>query len=172
MGGRVAEEIFVGDVSSGAQMDITQATRLIRSMICEWGMTEKLGTISYDERSDAGQYVGLPGYHEKNYSDATAKIIDEEVRAIIEEALKRAREIVEQHRVQVQLMTEMLIEFETLDRDDVLEIINGTWDIEKKKQRLKNAQDLQRKLPPPPPEQLTDREFPTPVTERPSPQQI
>src|SRR5260221_7270524 len=51
MGGRVAEEIFVGDISSGAQMDITQATRLVRSMVCEWGMTDELGTVAYDERS-------------------------------------------------------------------------------------------------------------------------
>jgi|SRR5579862_8254647 len=172
MGGRVAEEIFVGDMSSGAQMDITQATRLIRSMVCEWGMTEKLGTVTYDERSEAGQYVGMPGFHEKSYSEETAKIIDEEVRKIVDEAHTRAKEIIEAHRDQLQLMTDMLMEFETLDRDDVLDILNGTWDIDKKKQRLKSAQDLQRKTPPPPPEQLTDRDFPTPVTDRPSPQQI
>jgi cell division protease FtsH len=171
MGGRVAEEIFVGDMSSGAQMDFTQATRLIRCMVCEWGMTEKLGTVAYDERSEAGQYVGMPGFHEKSYSEETAKIIDEEVRKIVDEAHKRASEIIETNRDQVQLMTDMLMEFETLDRDDVLDILNGTWDSEKKKQRLKSAKDLQRKSPPPPPEQLTDREFPTPVTDRPSPQQ-
>lgn len=173
MGGRVAEEIFVADVSSGAQMDFTQATRLIRSMVCEWGMTEKLGTVAYDERSEAGQYVGMPGYHEKSYSEETAKIIDEEVRKIVDEAHARATEIINAHRDQVQLMTEMLMEFETLDREDVLEILNGTWDLEKKRQRLKSAQDLQRKTPPPPPEQLTDSEYPpTPVTDRPSTQQV
>ncbi len=153
-------------------MDFTQATRLIRCMVCEWGMTEKLGTVAYDERSEAGQYVGMPGFHEKSYSEETAKIIDEEVRKIVDEAHKRASEIIETNRDQVQLMTDMLMEFETLDRDDVLEILNGTWDIEKKKQRLKSAKDLQRKSPPPPPEQLTDRDFPTPVTDRPSPQQV
>ncbi len=95
MGGRVAEEIFVGDMSSGAQMDITQATRLVRSMVCEWGMTDKLGTVAYDERSESGQYLGMPGYHEKYYSEATAEAIDKEVRSILDEAHKRAREIIE-----------------------------------------------------------------------------
>ena len=61
MGGRAAEEIFVGDISSGAQMDITQATRLARSMVCEWGMSESLGTVAYDERNDSGAYLGMPG---------------------------------------------------------------------------------------------------------------
>ena len=154
------------------RMDITQATRLIRSMVCEWGMNEKLGTVSYDERSESGQYVGLPGYHEKNYSEETAKSIDEEVRKIVDEAHGRAREIIETHKEQTQLMTDMLMEFESLDRDDVLEILNGTWNAEKKKQRLKSAQDLQRKTPPPPPETLVEQKFPPPVTDRPSPQQI
>ena len=58
MGGRIAEEIFVKDISSGAQMDITQATRLVRSMVCEWGMTDELGPVAYDERADGGRRVG------------------------------------------------------------------------------------------------------------------
>jgi cell division protease FtsH len=171
MGGRVAEEIFVGDISSGAQMDFMQATRLTRSMVCEWGMTEALGTVAYDERSDTGQYLGMAGYHEKNYSEATAKFIDDEVRKILDEAHKRAIELIQTNREKVQLMTEMLMEFETLDRDDVLDIMNGKWDIEKKKQRLKSAEDLNRKLPPPPPAPAKGRDFSTP-TDSPSPQQI
>lgn len=155
MGGRVAEEIFVSDISSGAQMDFSQATRLVRSMVCEWGMTEALGPVAYDERSESGQYLGMAGYHEKNYSEATAKFIDEEVRKILDEALEKARDILRENSTKVQLMTEMLMEFETLDRDDVLDIMNDRWDIDKKKQRLKVQEDLQRKLPPPPPEPIT-----------------
>ena len=170
MGGRIAEEVFVGDISSGAQMDITQATRLVRSMVCEWGMTESLGTVAYDERAEGGQYLGMSNYREKSYSEATAKTIDEEVRKLLDEALRYAKEIVLSKRVEVQLMTEMLMEFETLDRDDVLEIMNGTWDIEKKRQRLKTAQDLNRKVPPPPPEKVSDRDLPV-ITDRPTPQQ-
>ncbi len=169
MGGRVAEELFIGDISSGAQMDITQTTRLVRSMVCEWGMT-KLGAIAYDERSDIGQYLGGSGVQEKHYSEATAEEIDHEIRKIVDEAHTRATELLNEHKPQVQLMAEMLMEFETLDRDDVLEIMNGTWDIEKKKLRLKTLQDLQRKVPPAPPA-LKDRDAP-PLPDQPSPSQV
>ena len=172
MGGRVAEEVFVSDISSGAQMDITQATRLVRSMVCEWGMTDKLGAVAYDERAEGGQYLGMPNYREKAYSEATAKAIDEEVRKILDEAHLRAKEIVDAHHDQVQLMTEMLMEFETLDREDVLEIMSGEWDIEKKRGRLKTAQDLHRKTPPPPPEKVSDNGFNPPISDQPTPQQI
>lgn len=167
LGGRAAEEIFVGDMSSGAQSDISQATQTVRSMVCEWGMTDSLGTVAYNERGEAGQYLGL-STHEKNYSEATAKFIDDEVRKLLGEAHERALEICKAHRDQIQLMTDMLMEFETLDRDDVLEIMNGTWDVTKKKRRLKSAEDLQRKTPPPPP--LPAKEKAKPVTDRPSPQ--
>src|SRR4029078_12614455 len=71
MGGRCAEEIFVGDVSSGAQQDIERATALARSMVCEWGMSDKIGAVAYDERAD-NNYYGGPGHHEKKYSEDTA----------------------------------------------------------------------------------------------------
>ncbi|MFI5334697.1 MAG: ATP-dependent zinc metalloprotease FtsH, partial [Chlamydiales bacterium] len=151
MGGRAAEEIFVGDISSGAQMDISQATRLVRSMVCEWGMSDSLGTIAYDERSEQGQYLGMPSYQDKNYSQATAKFIDDEVKKIMDVAHSQAVQLVQEHREKVNLMTEMLIEFETLDREDVLDIMSGKWDADKKKQKLKLNEELQRKLPPPPP---------------------
>src|SRR4029079_3795667 len=90
MGGRAAEEAFVGDISSGAQMDISQATRLVRSMICEWGMTDALGLVAYDERSESGQFLGMPSYQEKTYSENTAKQIDEEVRRLLNAAHEQA----------------------------------------------------------------------------------
>lgn len=171
MGGRVAEEIFVGDMSSGAQMDITQATRIVRSMVCEWGMTDSLGTVALDERSENGQYLGMPSYHEKNYSEETAKIIDQEVRKLLDEAHDKAQQMIEDNKDKVQLMTDMLIEFETLDRDDVLKIMDGTWDIEEKKQKLKATENMHRKLPPPPPTPIAskDQGF---LPDNPSPQQI
>jgi len=170
MGGRVAEEIFVGDISSGAQMDITQATRLARSMVCEWGMTD-LGTVAYDERSESGIYIGMPGTHERSYSDETAKLIDAEVRKIIDEGHGRATEIIQSNKDKVEIMTQMLMEFETLDREDVQNIINGTWDTEKKRARLKAADELHRKVPPPPPAPVT-KGFPKPASDSPQPQQI
>ncbi len=158
MGGRVAEEVFVGDISSGAQMDISQATRLVRSMVCEWGMTDALGLVAYDERSESGQYLGMPSYQEKNYSEETASAIDVEVRAILDVAHKQAKQLIESHREAVQLMADMLMEFETLDRDDVAAIMDGTWDTEKKRARVKQVEELHRKQPPPPPVKATAEE--------------
>ncbi len=154
MGGRAAEEIFVGDVSSGAQQDFSQATRLARSMVCEWGMSDNLGTVAYDERFDnGGGYAGL-NYHEKSYSEETARAIDIEVRNLLEEAHKRAVDIIHLKRAEVELMTQMLIEFETLDAKDVRDILNKEWDPEKKRQRMKDEDQLFKRnteLPPPPP---------------------
>jgi cell division protease FtsH len=151
LGGRAAEELFVGDMSSGAQHDITQATKMARSMVCEWGMSDTLGTVSYDDRTESGQYLGMANYHDKNYSEETAKKIDIEVRSLIDEAHKRAREIIEKYKDRLQLMADMLMEFETLDSTDIHQIMDGNWDAEEKRKRLKDADELQRKVPPPPP---------------------
>jgi len=173
MGGRVAEEVFVGDVSSGAQMDITQATRLVRSMVCEWGMTDSLGTVALDERSENGQYLGMPSYHDKNYSEETAKVIDAEVRKLLDEAHAKARSLIDTHKDKVQLMTDMLIEFETLDREDVLQIMDGTWNVDNKRKKLEMTQTMHRKLPPPPPVSIVDDSSKNNCqSDDPSPQQV
>ncbi|WP_348663001.1 ATP-dependent zinc metalloprotease FtsH [Chlamydia vaughanii] len=155
MGGRAAEEIFLGDVSSGAQQDISQATKIVRSMVCEWGMSDQLGTVTYDERSDAS--TGYGAYHEKSYSEETAKSIDGELRALLDAAYQRALTVIREHRDEVELMTQMLIEFETLDAKDVKEIMDHTWDPEKKRARLKEEGMMFKKvsddLPPPPPQE-------------------
>lgn len=153
MGGRVAEEVFVKDVSSGARQDIERATQIARSMVCEWGMSDKLGVVAYDERSEGGQYLGMSGYHEKKYSEDTAKAIDNEIRLILDEAYKAATSIILEYRDQVELMTQMLMEFETLDSEDIQKILDKQWSVEEKKARLKIADDLHKKAPvtPPPP---------------------
>lgn len=154
MGGRVAEEIFIGDVSSGARQDIESATHLARSMVCEWGMSDRLGTVAYDEKIDTNQYLGSSGYHEKKYSEETARAIDEEVRKILDEAHEAAKKIILEYRSQIDLMAQMLIEFETLDSEDIRKIIAGTWNVEDKEDRLKRADELHKKpavVPPPPP---------------------
>ncbi len=146
MGGRAAEEIFVGDMSCGAQMDITQATRLARSMVCEWGMSP-LGTVAYDERTGEGQYLGMNSMAERSYSEETAKQIDAEVRKMMDLAHEQAIEIINKNRDKVELMTKMLIKFETLDKEDVKEMMDGTWTDVKKEARLKATENLQRKSP-------------------------
>ncbi len=146
MGGRAAEEIFVGDMSSGAQMDIEQATAMARSMVCKWGMTDELGLVAYERTTEAGQYLGM-SQSEKSFSEKSAETIDQQVRKFIDEAYKRARQILEEKRSQVELMTAMLLEFETLDRDDVEKIMAGQWDPEAKRAKVKALID-KAKIPP------------------------
>ncbi|MCB1115473.1 MAG: ATP-dependent zinc metalloprotease FtsH [Chlamydiia bacterium] len=157
MGGRVAEDLFVGDISSGAQMDISQATKLARSMICQWGMNTSLGPVAYDERSEEYSYA-MPGQSAKNYSEETARQIDAEVRKLLEEANTFANKILTEKKEKVELMTQMLMEFETLDKEDVLAIMDGSWDAENKRKKLKAMNDAHRKVPPPPPSQQNPEE--------------
>ena len=167
MGGRAAEEVFVGDISSGAKQDIERATQLARSMVCEWGMSDLLGTVTYDERSEGGQYLGMSGFREKLYSEKTAQEIDKEVRRIIDDAYQYALKIIRERREAVELMTQMLIEFETLDSEDVQKIVKGEWNVEEKRSKLTRAENLHMKptgaTPPPPPpvdkkdEQIADQ---------------
>lgn len=166
MGGRCAEEIFVGDVSSGARQDFEQATHIARSMVCEWGMSDKLGPVAYEDHASNGQYMGMPGYSEKKYSDDTLRAIDIEVRRILDEAHETAKRIINEHRDHVELMTQMLIEFESLDWEDVTKIINNEWTIDNKRERLKKADELHKKAPatpPPPPPEASASSMTTPA---------
>ena len=155
MGGRIAEDIFVGDFSSGAQMDISQATKLARSMVCQWGMNDALGPVAYDENGEEGSYM-IPGSSSKTYSDETAKQIDDEVRKLLDQANDQARQIIMDNKDKVQLMTDMLMEFETLDKEDVHLILDGQWDPEKKRQKLKEMSEAGRKEPSSPPKHQTE----------------
>lgn len=152
MGGRAAEELFVDDLSSGAQHDIMQATKMARSMVCEWGMSDALGAVLYDERSESGQYLGVSGYQDRTYSEETAQKIDREVKTLIDAAHQRALDILKTNQDKMVLMADMLMEFETLDAVDIQEIMKGDWSAEKKRERLKKEEDLQKvNLPPIPP---------------------
>jgi cell division protease FtsH len=156
MGGRCAEEIFVDDVSSGAQQDIERATQFARSMVCEWGMSDKLGAVAYDERPE-NNFLDAQGGARFKYSEETAKAIDNEVRRLLDEAHKKAKEIILEKRDEVELMTQMLMEFETLDAEDVDKILNKKFDIEEKRTKMKAAEELHKtggvqQPPPAPPE--------------------
>jgi cell division protease FtsH len=162
MGGRCAEEIFLEDLSSGARQDIERATQLARSMVCEFGMSEKLGSVAYDDKGESSSYFGA-GHFEKKYSEETARLIDAEVKRILDEANERAKTIILQHKDEIELMAEMLMEFETLDSEDVGEILSNKWDIEEKRKRLKRADELHKKLgsvPPPVPSDSDDASSP------------
>jgi cell division protease FtsH len=123
-GGRIAEVMFCEDVSSGAQSDIQQATRIAKQMVLAWGMSQRLGPVSYE--SDSGlndAYYMLPG--EKEYSEKTAETIDSEVKLITDEAYNKARELIEANRDKLEQIAKALLKYETLDADDVKVILDG-----------------------------------------------
>lgn len=153
LAGRAAEDIFISDVSSGAKNDIERATQIARNMICEWGMNDALGNVALEDSQSGQQYYPGMGGGEKKFSEQTAQVIDREVKKMLDDAYKRAIEIVQNHKAELQLMTDMLIEFETLDAEDVKDIMEGKWDVEKKRSKLKKEDELQKQAPsePPPP---------------------
>jgi cell division protease FtsH len=123
-GGRIAEEMFCEDISSGAQSDIQQATRIAKQMVLTWGMSERLGAVSYETDSGlADAFYGLPS--EKEYSEKTAEIVDMEIKRITDEAFNKARELIEHNRDNVEHIAKALLKYETLDAEDVKIIIAG-----------------------------------------------
>jgi len=123
-GGRIAEELFLGDVSSGAAEDIRQATYLARRMVCDWGMSERLGPIRYAPPEEAAPWGGeMMG--PKEHSDATAHDIDEEVQAIIQRCFAEAKALLEQNRNKIQALAEALLKREVLTADEVRQVMNG-----------------------------------------------
>ena len=125
-GGRVAEEITFGpeNVTTGAGDDIKQATALARRMVTEFGFSEKLGTLRYAENEEE-VFLGHSVTQRKNVSDATAKLIDEEIRRLIDEAGATARAILEEHRDDLVTLGEALLEYETLTGDEVKAVLRG-----------------------------------------------
>ncbi len=121
MAGRIAEELVSGDISTGASSDIKQATNLARSMVCQWGMSEKLGLVQYG--SDDEYFLGRDMMRRKDYSEATAREIDEEVRRIIEERNGIARDLIQTYRDKLEMIAKALLEHETLDGWQVEEIV-------------------------------------------------
>jgi cell division protease FtsH len=123
-GGRVAEEMFCDDISSGAQSDIQQATKIAKQMILAWGMSDQLGPISYGPDSGLKDTVYImPG--EKEYSEKTAEAIDKEVKKITDHAYKDAKDLVESHKDELDRIAKALLKYETLDAEDVDLILKG-----------------------------------------------
>jgi cell division protease FtsH len=123
-GGRIAEEMFCDDISSGAQSDIQQATSIARQMILTWGMSEKLGPISYEPDSGLRDLMYIiPG--EREYSEKTAEEIDSEVKRLVDQAYKKAKELIEANKDKLEKIAKALLKYETLDADDVKLILEG-----------------------------------------------
>ena len=122
MGGRVAEEIVFGDVTNGATGDIRMATAMARKMVCEWGMSEKMGMVEYGEHEDY-VFLGRDISRARDYSEATAEEIDREVRRLLDDAYAKAKEVLIAHREHLEVIAKALLEYETLDGLQIKEII-------------------------------------------------
>jgi cell division protease FtsH len=122
MAGRIAEEIISGDISSGAAGDIQQATNMARAMVTQWGMSDRIGMVQYGD-DDEYVFLGREMARAKVYSEFTAQEIDGEVKRIIDEAYKTAHDIITSHRDKLELIATSLLEYETLDGQQVEEII-------------------------------------------------
>jgi len=122
MAGRIAEEYVTDDISSGAAMDIQQATQLAKAMVMHWGMSEKLGNVLYGEAQEY-VFLGRDMMRTKDYSESTAQDIDTEVKRIVDGAFHTAKQMIENHRDKLEIVANSLLEYETLDGAQVEEIV-------------------------------------------------
>jgi len=125
-GGRIAEELIFGaeNVTTGASNDIQQATNLARRMVTEWGMSDKLGPLKYSDNEEE-VFLGHSVTQRKNVSDATAKLIDEEIRRIIDEGETLARRILTEQLDDLHKIAAALLEYETLSGEEVKALLRG-----------------------------------------------
>ena len=124
LGGRVAEALVIGDISTGASNDIERATELARSMVTKYGMSDKLGPITYGSGNDE-VFLGRDYSHMRNYSEETAAEIDEEINAIIKNAYDRTQNILTEHIDRLHSVAKALIEREKIDGDEFKALMNG-----------------------------------------------
>ena len=123
MGGRVAEEVMLGEISTGASQDIQQASRIVRGMITQYGMSDVLGPIAFGESQDHQVFLGRDFNHQRNYSEEVACEIDKEVRRYIEDAYEACRKIITDNRDKLELIAQALMERETLEASELEELV-------------------------------------------------
>ncbi len=125
-GGRLAEELIFGpeSVTTGASNDIQRATEIARNMVTKWGLSERLGPLTYGE--DEGEvFLGHSVTQRKEVSDVTAGVIDQEIRAIIDRNYQRAKQILMDNMTALHLMSDTLMKYETIDNDQIVDIMAG-----------------------------------------------
>ncbi len=124
LGGRAAEQIVFGEVTSGAQSDIEQVTRISRHMVCDWGMSEEIGATALGEKEHE-VFLGRDIAHQPNYSETTAHRIDQEIQRFVSEAGDRVEKLLRDYEPQLHLVAKALLEHDTLIRDEVAKLIYG-----------------------------------------------
>jgi len=126
MGGRIAEEIIFGygKVTTGASSDIQMATSMARKMVTEWGLSDKLGFLRYSNNEESG-YYGHSMSVSKNVSDDTAKLVDQETKRIVDEAYAQCQKILTDHRDELEIVAQGLLEYELLSGDEIKALLRG-----------------------------------------------
>ena len=124
LGGRIAEQLVFDEMTSGASNDIEQATDMARKMVCEWGMSEKLGPLAFGKKEEQ-IFLGREINRSQDYSADTAIQIDAEVRAIVMEQYEQAKGLLTEHRDVLDRISQALLEYETLDGDDIQVLVSG-----------------------------------------------
>ena len=123
-GGRIAEEVFMKQMTTGASNDFERATDMARRMVTQWGMSDALGPMVYGE-NEGEVFLGRSVTTTKNVSEATMQRVDAEIKKIIDERYGLARSLIEENREKVELMAQTLLEWETIDADQVNDIMDG-----------------------------------------------
>ena len=124
LGGRCAERTFFDDITSGAENDLKQATQLAQRMVAQWGMSERFGAVAYRKGEEA-VFLGREMAQEKDYSEKTAELIDEEVKRIVAEQEDRALELMKEHRDKLERLARALLEKENVEREEIAEIFGA-----------------------------------------------
>jgi cell division protease FtsH len=124
LGGHASEHVVFGEISTGAENDIEKATNIARKMVKEYGMSERLGTVALGHKEEL-VFLGREIGEQKNYSEKTAEAIDEEIRRLIDEGYQKAVEIITGHRDVLDRIAAALIQFETLDGDNLERVFRG-----------------------------------------------
>jgi cell division protease FtsH len=123
-GGRIAEELFMHQMTTGASNDFQRATDLVRRMVTQWGMSDVLGPMVYGEE-EGEVFLGRSVTTHKNMSEATMQTVDQEIRRILDDQYALARRLLEENRDKVEAMAAALLEWETIDADQVKDIMAG-----------------------------------------------
>jgi cell division protease FtsH len=123
-GGRIAEEIFMGQMTTGASNDFERATDLARRMVTQWGMSESMGPMVYGE-NEGEVFLGRSITTHKNVSEATMQQVDAEIRRIVDQQYGLSRRLIEENREKVETMAKALLEWETIDSDQIDDIMAG-----------------------------------------------
>ena len=137
LGGRIAEELILDDITTGASQDIKQATATAKAMVTKYGFSEKLGLINYDDESD-DVFIGRDLAHSKGYGENTASAIDEEVREIVDTCYKKAKKIIEDHMEQLHASAALLMEKEKIGREE----FESLFDADNKADSLTNEETV------------------------------